>query len=190
MTQDLPRIRDVESLERALADGHRCKYVFFWGHQKAATPSATCFSQWYDAPFTVDGTHYATAEHYMMAGKARLFGDDEHRAAILACAHPGEAKKLGRRVRGFDPARWESARFELVVEGNVAKFSQHDDLRAFLLATGERVLVEASPYDRIWGIGLTRDHDDALNPSKWRGLNLLGFALMEVRERLRGNASG
>ncbi len=120
----------------------------------------------------------------MMAGKARLFRDEEAAERIVAVDHPGEAKRLGRQVRGFDQAAWEEARFGIVVDGNVAKFGQNPDLRAFLLGTGERVLVEASPRDRVWGIGLGARNEDAERPDRWRGLNLLGFALMEARARL------
>ena len=89
-----------------------------------------------------------------------------------------------RRVRGFSEDRWAAARYDIVVAGNVAKFSQNDELRRYLLSTGTRVLVEASPLDRVWGIGLAEDDQRARSPSRWRGKNLLGFALMEVRERL------
>ena len=88
-------------------------------------------------------------------------------------------------MRGFDEAVWERERFGIVVEGSVHKFGQDAALRQFLLGTGERVLVEASPRDRIWGIGLAADDERATDPARWRGLNLLGFALMEAREVLR-----
>ena len=93
---------------------------------------------------------------------------------------------MGREVRGFDDARWCEARFEIVVQGNLAKFSQHPALGDYLLSTRDQVLVEASPVDRIWGIGLAADDTKASRPEQWRGLNLLGYALMEVRDRLRG----
>jgi len=153
----------------------------FWGHRG---PGSACLSQWYPAGFTVDGVTYPTAEHWMMAGKARLFDDAAGLAAVLAAPGPAEAKSAGRRVRGFDEESWKGARYDLVVTGNLAKFGQHGNLRRFLLGTGDRVLVEASPYDRIWGVGLGQDNPDVHRPSAWRGLNLLGFALMEVRERL------
>ena len=164
----------------------RVKYLFFWGHQPNASGelSGSCLSQWWPASFIVDGVRYATAEHWMMAGKARLFGDEETLERIIEASHPHKAKELGRQVRGFNQQAWEACRFELVVTGNEAKFSQHDDLRAFLLRTGRRVLVEASPVDRIWGVGLAADDERVGNPRTWRGLNLLGFALMEVRDRL------
>lgn len=178
----LPPIRSVETLLRHLEAEVPLKFLYFWGHTGSGGPvGKECFSQWYPAPFTLDGDTYATAEHYMMAEKARLFGDEATRAAILRAPHPDAAKKLGRQVQGFDEARWNEARFEVVVRGNAAKFGQHPALRAFLLGTGSRVLVEASPVDAIWGIGLTQDHPQAANPAAWRGLNLLGFALMAVR---------
>ncbi|MBB1242480.1 NADAR family protein, partial [Streptomyces durbertensis] len=143
-----------------------------------------CLSQWWPSPFTVDGVRYATAEHWMMARKAELFDDREALAAVLAAASPGAAKAAGRRVRGFTEERWAEHRFEVVVEGSVHKFGQHPELRAFLLATGCRVLVEASPLDRVWGIGLAADDERAADPARWLGLNLLGEALMVARSRL------
>ncbi len=147
-----------------------------------------CFSQWWPASLTVDGETYASSEHFMMAAKALLFGDAEMAGRIRAAPHPRAAKELGRSVRGFDEQHWAERRFDLVVTGNLAKFGQHPELSEYLLTTGNRVLVEASPYDRIWGIGLTADHEDAMSPERWRGLNLLGFALMEVRQQLRTGA--
>lgn len=180
---DLPR--DLETL-RACA-GEALEYLYFWGH----TPSADgrvgkeCLSQWYPAPFEVEGVRYASAEHFMMSGKARLFGDAEADAKILAAATPAEAKTLGRAVRGFDERRWAERRSALVVRGNVAKFGQHPAAKAFLLGTGRRVLVEASPRDCVWGVGLGAERAAAVGPAGWRGLNLLGFALMEARAQLR-----
>ena len=179
--------RTVEQLIELIADGGQPKYLAFWGHQPLPNGQIgkNCFSQWWPAQFTVDGATYASAEHFMMATKARLFGDDEMAARIREAPHPRAAKELGRKVRGFDEQRWAECRFDLVVTGNLAKFGQHPELKEFLLTTGSRVLVEASPYDLIWGIGLAADHEDATSPGRWRGLNLLGFALMEVRHRLR-----
>ncbi len=134
----------------------------------------------------VGGETYATAEHWMMAGKARMFGDERIVPRILKARTPAEAKSLGRQVQGFDEERWVAGRFELVVAGSVAKFGQDAALLAYLLGTSRRVLVEASPLDRIWGIGLAADDENAVRPAQWRGLNLLGFALMEARARLAG----
>ena len=104
MPTSLPPIRSVESLRQHLAAGQTLKYVFFWGHigQPGGAVGKECFNQWYPAAFTFDGHTYATTEHYMMAEKARLFGDEATRTAILEAAHPNEAKKLGRTVQNFD----------------------------------------------------------------------------------------
>lgn len=177
---------DVDALRARAAAGERFDYLCFWGHRPRAdgAASAACFSQWFASPFVVDGTRYATAEHWMMAGKARLFDDEAALAKVLANDDPGAAKAAGRGVRGFDEARWLAHRFDLVVEGNFAKFTQHPDLLRFLLSTGDRVLVEASPVDAIWGIGLAANDPQSADPARWQGLNLLGFALMVVRDRL------
>jgi len=184
-------VRDVAGLIAALERGERVKFLMFWGHQppRGGGVGRGCLSQWWPAEFTVDGVRYRTAEHFMMAAKARLFGDAEAEAAIIAAGHPKQAKDLGRQVRGFDEEKWRDARFDLVVQGNLAKFGQNPELRDFLLGTGDRVLVEASPVDRVWGIGLAADDERAERPECWRGLNLLGFALMEVRQALRDAAA-
>ncbi|ARU56671.1 putative ABC transporter periplasmic component [Oleiphilus messinensis] len=178
-------IRSNQALVAAIAAGQSFKYVFFWGHRKSSAVTKTCFSQWYEAPFQKEGVLYPTAEHFMMAAKAQLFGDSQTRERIFKAKTPGEAKRLGREVNGFDEAIWTAERFNLVVAGNMAKFSQHPELLSYLLGTGERVLVEASPLDKIWGIGLAADDPLASSPDVWPGLNLLGYALMEVRSRLR-----
>ena len=163
------------------------KFLFFWGHQpsKDGTITKTCFSQWWLSSFKVNGVTYKTAEHWMMEKKAELFNDNEVLNKIIKANSPAEAKKLGRQVKNYDDAIWLENRFEIVKEGNYHKFSQNPDLKAFLLNTDERVIVEASPVDPIWGIGMAGDHKDVLNPAKWKGLNLLGFALMEVRDELK-----
>ncbi|MEU8706775.1 NADAR family protein [Streptomyces sp. NPDC048565] len=177
----------MDALRARAARGKRVKYLPFWGHRprRDGRLGESCLSQWWPAPFTVGSVTYASAEHWMMAGKARLFGDAEAEAAAVAAGSPAASKNVGRRVRGFDEAVWVRERFGLVVEGSVHKFGQDPALRTYLLGTGERVLVEASPVDRIWGIGLAKDDPRTANPASWRGLNLLGFALMEARTRLR-----
>lgn len=178
--------RTVDELA-AYAARKRVKYLFFWGHQpeRDGSAGAGCLSQWWPARFEIDGRRFATAEHYMMWRKAVLFDDEAMAGRILAAPHPKVAKTLGGRVERFEQAVWNRHRYEIVVTGNLAKFGQHEELRDYLLATGERVLVEASPLDRIWGIGLGRDDPAAADPRRWRGANLLGFALMDVREGLR-----
>jgi ribA/ribD-fused uncharacterized protein len=167
--------------------GTRVKYLMFWGHRPRSDGSigAECLSQWWPAPFEVDGQTFATAEHWMMWNKAVLFNDFEAASKILTASHPNEAKSFGRAVSGFDNPTWEARRFQIVVTGSAAKFAQHQRLKYFLLGTGDRVLVEASPVDQIWGIGLAADDARASDPQLWRGLNLLGFALMQARATLR-----
>ncbi|MBB5936033.1 NADAR family protein [Streptomyces zagrosensis] len=176
----------VAELVKRAADGERFEYVCFWGHQprRDGTVGAERFSQWWPAPFTIDEVAYATAEHWMMAGKARLFSDAEAEQRAIGAAHPGQAKKAGRSVRGCNGAVWHERRFELAVRGSVAEFEQHPALRDYLLGAGTRVLVETSPVDRVWGIGLAAAGDRTVAPEQWQGLNLLGFALMEARHRL------
>ena len=161
-------------------------FLFFWGHrpERDGGVGKGCLSQWWPAAFTVDGHRFASAEHYMMWRKADLFGDSAVAARVLASTDPREAKALGRQVRGFDPATWEAARYAIVLTGTVAKFSQHDDLRAYLLSTAPKTLVEASPDDRVWGIGLPASDPRARSRATWRGLNLLGAALTEARDAL------
>jgi ribA/ribD-fused uncharacterized protein len=179
-------VRTVEQLLGVIRDGGQPKYLLFWGHQPppAGGVGKGCLSQWWPTAFTVDGVCYASAEHYMMAAKARLSGDTEAAAKIVAAPHPGVAKALGRQVRGFSEQQWAEDRFAVVVAGNLAKFDQHPQLRDFLVGTGGRVLVEASPRDRVWGIGLAASDERVGSPERWLGLNLLGFALMEVRRQL------
>ncbi len=186
MARDGTQARSVGDLTRQVQAGARPKYLVFWGHQpradgKLGTP---CLSQWWPARFDSDGEAFGSAEQYMMWRKATLFDDSEGAAAILQARSPAQAKALGRKVEHFNEATWIDHRWEIVVAASVAKFSSNPDLRSFLVATAGRVLVEASPVDRIWGIGLAADSEFAQVPQRWRGLNLLGFALMEARERL------
>jgi ribA/ribD-fused uncharacterized protein len=167
--------------------GENLKYVFFWGHQpkKDGSIGESCFSQWWQSAFKVEGIEFKTAEHWMMYQKAKLFGDQKHSEMVLQCNSPAEAKKIGRLVENFDAMRWDEHKYAFVKQGNYHKFSQHPDLKEFLLNTGDRVLVEASPVDNIWGIGMAKTDENIYNPSQWKGENLLGFALMEVREELK-----
>ncbi|MEN8653823.1 NADAR family protein [Streptomyces sp. 21So2-11] len=184
--QSTPLPRSVEEAVVAEQSGRSLRYLPFWGHRpnRDGTPGAGCLSQWWEADFSEDGHTYRSAEHYMMAHKAWLFGDPATASKILEAGHPADAKKLGRQISGFDNAVWNAERFGIVVRGNIAKFGRHDDLREFLLGTRDRVLVEASPMDRIWGIGLAADDERSASPATWNGLNLLGFALMDARDAL------
>ncbi|HEY4202952.1 MAG TPA: NADAR family protein, partial [Devosiaceae bacterium] len=173
----------VAELQALIAGGAQPRYLMFWGHRPARDGAIgkACMSQWFEAAFTVDGVRYPTAEHYMMAGKARLFGDEEIAHRVVDTAEPGAVKALGRKIRGFDEGTWRQHCSAIVEAGNLAKFAQDPRLREFLRGTGERVLVEASPVDAIWGIGLAAADPRAADPAQWPGPNLLGFALMRVR---------
>ncbi len=173
-------------LKEKVEEGQQPKYLFFWGHQpnKDGSIGKGCLSQWWESPFTVEGETYLTAEHWMMAQKAVLFGDQTIRKEILKAESPGKAKVLGRKVKGFNDRIWNKAKYDIVKTGSFHKFNQNSDLKKYLIQTENRVLVEASPVDPVWGIGLPADHLDASQPAMWRGLNLLGFALMEVRDEL------
>jgi len=176
----------IDWLKEQITKGTEVKYYFFWGHTPKI-PGATdksCLSQWFSAAFTVEGIVYQTAEHWMMAEKARLFKDSAALAEILKTPKPGTAKALGRTVRNFDKSVWDAKAYHIVVEGNVHKFSQHEAMKNFLMTTGNTIIVEASPRDCIWGIGLGQDNAKAQNPHTWRGKNMLGFALMEARDKL------
>lgn len=179
-------IYNVEQLRRAYQEGKRFKYMMFWGHTPPAdgTLNASCFSQWWKCSFEIEGVTYSCTEQYMMAEKARLFGDEEMLEKILEARHPKEMKAYGRAVKSFEQQLWEQQRYDIVKRGNVAKFTQNQDLGQVLMNTKQRILVEASPRDRIWGIGMGKSNPDAENPMKWRGQNLLGFALTEVRDQL------
>ncbi|MEV4318900.1 NADAR family protein [Actinocrispum sp. NPDC049592] len=177
---------DRQQLIDRMAAGATPEFLFFWGHTPAPGHAVGkwVLSQWFPVEFTVDGDRYRHAEGYMMAEKARMFGDTTMRERILAAEDPMDAKRLGRAVRDFDQGKWEAERYDIVVRGNTAKFGQHPGLREFLLATGDKVLVEAAPRDVIWGIGLGQDNPRAQDPAQWRGRNLLGFALMDARAAL------
>lgn len=177
---------NIDNLRKAYQAGDKFKYLFFWGHTPPADGSInqSCFSQWWKSSFVVEGETYSCTEQYMMAEKARLFGDEPMLAKIMAAAHPKEMKAYGRAVRHFDQKVWEEHSYDIVKKGNLAKFEQNQELWLFMKTTKNRILVEASPRDRIWGIGMGKANPDAENPMKWRGRNLLGFALTEVRDQL------
>lgn len=175
----------VEQLVQSGKTFNREDFIFFWGHHKTNGINKGCFSQWWPCNFEVDGVKYIFAEQYMMAGKARLFNDQKTLQKILEATEPNTCKYLGRQVKNFDSKVWDENCCKIVIEGNLAKFSQDKYLKQQLLSTGDKILVEASPYDHIWGIEMSKDHPDCINPSKWRGTNFLGFCLMEVRDILK-----
>lgn len=149
-------------------------HVFFWR-------TADIYSQWHPAPFSHEGSDYDTAERFMMASKALLFKDLPSYLQIIQAKTPAEVKKLGRGVAGFKSAVWDDNKMSIVELGNYLKFSQNEDLKAQLLATGDRVLVEASPEDLVWGVGLAEEDPAIEDEGDWKGQNLLGKALMRVR---------
>ena len=179
-------VYNLDDLKKAWNKGEHFKFVLFWGHTPAADGciSETCFSQWWTCRFVVEGVAYSCAEQFMMAEKARMFNDSEMLEKILSARSPKEMKAYGRAVRNFDQDQWKAACYDIVKRGNLAKFSQNPQLWAFLKTTRKRIIVEASPRDRIWGIGMGKSNPDAEIPVKWRGTNLLGFALTEVRDEL------
>ena len=151
------------------------KYTFFYGGS---------FSQWLRCDFTVDGVAYSCAEQYMMHMKAKTFGDEESAKKIMKANHPREQKALGRKVTNFDAAKWNEVARDLVYKGNYAKFQQNKGLLYTLNESKGTLLVEASPTDKIWGIGLGMDDDRKEDPANWRGTNWLGEVITKVREDL------
>ena len=166
--------------------GETIEFVFFQGHTPTDNEAVGkfVFNQWFCSPFKVDKIEYKTAGHWMMAHKAMLFNDNESFDVIINADKTDEVKEIGRQIRGFDEVRWNENKYEIVRKGNIHKFRQNKILKDFLLATAARVIVEASPTDKIWGIGHSQDSNRIDNPHTWSGLNLLGFALMETRDFL------
>ena len=148
---------NIETIKQLVHQNPSVEFVYFWGHTSRSNYiTDACLSQW-----------------------------EEVYREILACDNPRDYKKLGRKVRNFDSQLWDAHKYDIVVKGNKAKFSQNPELKAFLLSTGDAILVEASPYDRIWGIGMNRELAQRLPVEQWNGENLLGCALMEVRDWLQ-----
>jgi ribA/ribD-fused uncharacterized protein len=149
------------------------QFTFFWHGP---------FSQWHGCRFKVAGVSYSCAEQYMMAQKAVLFKDDDALEEIMAAASPRIQKALGRKVRGFNQSKWDGCARDIVYRGNWAKFTQNEDLQKLLMATQGTTLVEASPADILWGIGLGEDDPRAMDRKSWRGKNWLGEVLTRVRD--------
>ena len=161
------------------------EFVFFWKPGDIKQEPQCCLGQWQYSEFSRGGSDYTCAEQYMMAEKARLFEDKEMEKKIMEETDPKQIKAFGRKIKNFDGKIWDRLKFSVVLNGNYNKFAQNGEMRDILLATGDKILVEASPLDSIWGIGFSEKNADAANPKCWRGLNLLGFALMEVRDEIK-----
>lgn len=177
----------LDQVRKDYRSGKNLKYCMFWKAQSTSDDSVNkgCLSQWHKSHFFSVTNHYCCMEQFMMFQKAKLFDDQEMMQQILSCNKPNKIKGLGQKVRNFDEIVWSKAKYAIVLNGNYQKFSQNPHLKKFLLQTNDKILVEASPYDAIWGIKMDESDANAHNPLKWRGQNLLGFALMEVRDALR-----
>lgn len=177
----------IEQIQRAYTKGVPQTFMLFWKASPASDGQASksCFSQWWFSDFRSAEHVYCCMEQFMMANKAELFEDENIRQQILKSSDPKQIKALGRKVKNFDEKTWNEVKYSIVLNGNFLKFTQDPKLRDFLLSTNDHILAEASPYDRIWGIGMDEKHEHAQIPVKWKGQNLLGFALMEVRDEIR-----
>lgn len=176
---------DVSWLKHQYDNGVRPSFLFFNVKSgEAASSKHAILSQWHPSPFVVAGDRYAHAAHWMMVQKARLFDDHQAVSDLLAGRDDSDIVKRGRNIEGFDQHRWDKVKYDIVLQGNLHKFSQHKTLQVYISSTHPMVLTEASPEDPVWGIGMHEKAPDASNPHRWNGLNLLGFALMEVRDIL------
>lgn len=160
------------------------KVVLF--HRENEKPYG-CFSNWYPCRFEEEGIVYSSSEQYMMAKKALLCNDLEIYEQIMHTDSPSLCKRLGRKVKNFDPDKWNQARWSVVYHAVKAKFSQNEDLKKILLQTDDQIIAEAAPRDRIWGIGMNASDNGTDNPENWKGQNLLGQILMQVRKELKSD---
>jgi len=178
--------RSLGELQQCLRNGGNAKFMFFWGHKPGpqGTIGKACFCQTWPSQFLVGGQLFPTAAHCIAATKAQLFNDRKTLTAIQATADPSEAIALANRTHGLDERMWARHRYAAFVAANHEKFSQNIVLGAYLVATGVQVLAEANPDDNVSGIGLAENDADASTPQRWPGQNVLGFALMEVRDLL------
>lgn len=184
-----PGYFNSESIRFGLSGGDICMYqpnllvetyYYFWATKHP-------FSQWHKCSFEIDGVTFNSAEQYMMYGKAMLFGDEITAKKILESKNVREQKQLGRQVVGFDKLKWELNAPEIVYKGNREKFIQNNEFLELLLSTKGQTIVEASPDDNIWGIGLSKGQNEANSILTWQGTNWLGIVLTELREELLGN---
>ncbi len=151
-------------------------HVFFWGSE---------FSNWYNCEFDYKGHKFNNSEQAFMWEKAMFFNDTYHAKLILENSNPASCKKIGRLIKDFNVERWLIASYPIMVTVNLAKYNQNPILKELLLSTSDKIIVEASPYDKIWGIGIHWKDNDCLDKTKWKGMNLLGKVLMEVRKQLQ-----
>ena len=143
------------------------------------------FSNWYLCNICYNDINFNSSEQIFMWSKAKLFNDEDVAEQILQTTDQKAIKSLGRKVKNFDDKIWNENKFTIVYNGNYLKFTQNDELKKYIKSTGNSILVEASPYDNIWSVKLSADNDDILYPEKWKGENLLGFALMQVRDNIK-----
>lgn len=153
------------------------QFTFFWSNKSP-------FSNWYRAEFEVENIRFNCSEQYMMYQKAILFDDQETAQKVLSTTNPGKQKAFGRQVKNFNQETWDNNCKQIVYDANYAKFTQNENLLKALLKTKHTTLVEASPVDFIWGIGLAEDDPRALDKNQWRGKNWLGEILTQLREDL------
>ena len=177
---------DLNWLKEKVDSEDIVEFDFFYGHENNNKNEVGkfCFSQWYESPFTVNSITYKTAEHWMMAHKALLFNDKNKYHDILNCNKPSKAKALGQQIKGYDERIWDSNKLNIVIIGNIHKFNQYPKFADYLLKTKNKILVEASPTDKIWGIGLSLENKEIYTINAWNGKNMLGFALMSARDFL------
>ncbi|MDX8341741.1 NADAR family protein [Draconibacterium sp. IB214405] len=178
---------NIHLLREQVKANHQLDFLFFFTHEQSSPGliDKSCMSQWFRCAFNYQGFPFHSTEQWMMHQKAIAFNDHRSCCGIMQTETPKAAKEIGRKVKNFNEEIWKRYRYGIVVFGNILKFSQNRELGEFLLSTGNKVLVEASPVDFIWGVGLTEDDPAITNPDNWRGDNLLGFALMEVRDFIR-----
>ncbi|MFS1019800.1 MULTISPECIES: NADAR family protein [Enterococcus] len=161
-------------------------YVFFWGHTgDGKSLGKEVFSQWFPASFQADGRIFSTTEQWMMFQKAVLFKDNHTASLILREPDPKKIKALGRKVKNFDEKTWDKYKYAIVLKGNYLKFTQNRKLLQVLLSYEGKTFVEASPYDKVWGIGLRATDKRALTETTWQGENLLGKALTKIANDLK-----
>lgn len=174
-------------LNKSKTTDEKMYYILFWHAERGNVIGKGCFSQWQYSPFVDENNvKYLYTEQYMMAKKAELFGDNETLQKIMLSTNPREMKALGREVKNFKPEVWDAECRKIVTKGNYFKFTQDPNLKKLLLDTKDAILVEASPFDAIWGIKMAETDINATNPLKWEGKNYLGFCLMTVRDILNG----